>query len=190
MTLHCKWCALASRGLMKIVILCPKTATTSRNFRNFWIKIFCVRNFTIFFSFWIWRKTWSLTCMLKSFFGWFDEKYVKLSYLFLQDLNHISIMESKMTLFFTIFLVFPPLMFCSILTKNEDHHVVYSVVSGSAHLPCNITPPLGTKGKQQHKIYLKIFFKQEKKFFVCFANWQDWELTESNWEFVNNFSNM
>ena len=45
------------------------------------------------------------------------------------------------------FLKLLSLGFCSIITTEEKNdHVVYSVVSGSAHLPCNITPPLGTKG--------------------------------------------
>ena len=67
-------------------------------------------------------------------------------YNFFQDLNPTSIMNPKMVLVL-FFLKLLSLGFCSIITEEKNDHVVYSVVSGSAHLPCNITPPLGTKGK-------------------------------------------
>ena len=52
-----------------------------------------------------------------------------------------------------------PTIFCTILTKDKNHQVVYSVVDGSANLPCNITAPLGTKGKK--KYYNKLFVKSK-----------------------------
>lgn len=33
---------------------------------------------------------------------------------------------------------------CQTLISNDEEKIIYSVVSGSAHLPCNITPPLGS----------------------------------------------
>ena len=57
-------------------------------------------------------------------------------------------MFPKMKLLVVILLKLFPTIFCTILTKDINHQVVYSVVDGSANLPCNINPPLGTKGKK------------------------------------------
>ena len=72
-------------------------------------------------------------------------------------------MFPKMKLLVVILLKLFPTIFCTILTKDINHQVVYSVVDGSANLPCNITPPLGTKGKKYFNfIKLKMNFFQNQ----------------------------